>query len=115
MHQHNRDHEIRAPSMQRSYEPTQSNSMVESLKAVPRLSRGWHIDQRKQNACHELEYETCQRSAAENIKPACGITWNQVLGRLANRCSKLQTQIEPVTHFLDQAHVGLPPALFATG
>jgi len=32
-----------------------------------------------------------------------------------NAYPKLQTQIEPVTHFLDQAHVGLPPALRATG
>src|SRR5438270_7699233 len=115
MDQHNRDHEIRAPSMQRSYEPTQSDSMVESLKAVPGFSRGWHIDQRKQNAGHELEYETCERSAAENIEPACSIAGNRVPGRFANRRSKLQTQIEPVTHFLDHPHAGLPPALFATG
>ena len=101
--------------MQRSYEPTQSDSMVESLKAVPRLSRGGHIDQRKQNASHELEYETCERSAAENIEPACSVAGNRVLGRFADRRSKLETQIEPVTHFLDQAHAGLPPAVFATG
>src|ERR1700740_2586720 len=115
MDQHNCDHEIRAPSVQRSYEPTQSNAMVESLQAVPRLSRGGYIDQRKQNACHKLEHETYERRAPENVEPASVFTGSGVLGRFANRRSKLQTQIEPIAHFLDQAHVGSPPALFATG
>src|ERR1700756_3291042 len=69
MDQHNRNKKIRAPSVQRPYEPTQSNAMVKSLQAVPRFSGGGHIDQRKQNACHELEHETRERRAAEDIEP----------------------------------------------
>ena len=101
--------------MQGSYEPTQGNAVIEGLQAVPRLSGGRHIDQRKQYACDKLEHETGERGAAENIKPACSIPGNGMHGCFANRRSELQAQIEPVPDFLDQAHVGLSPALFATG
>src|SRR4029077_2118587 len=76
MDEHNRDHEIRAPAVQRSYEPTQGNAMIESLQAVPCFSGRRHVDQSQQYAGHELQHETRERSAAEDIKPACGLTWN---------------------------------------
>src|SRR5882762_226077 len=80
MDQDNRDHKIRAPAMQGSYEPTQGDAMSEGLEAVPRLSRRRHVDQREQYAGINLEHETRERGAAENIEPTCSLTRNRVLG-----------------------------------
>src|SRR3982074_2406088 len=115
MDQDNRNHEIRAPSVQGAYEPTQRNAVIEGLEAVPRLSCRRHVNQRKQYARDNLEHETRESGAAENVEPTRGLTWNRMLGCLANRRPELQPQIEPVTDFLDQAHVVFPPALLATG
>src|SRR5713226_10587261 len=115
MDQDNRDHKIRAPAMQGSYEPTQGNAVIEGLEAVPRLSRRRHVDQRKQYAGDNLEQETCERGAAENIEPACSLARNRVLGSLADRPAQLQPEVEPLADFLHQEHVVFPPALFATG
>src|SRR3982074_1192339 len=115
MDQDNRNHEIRAPSVQGAYEPTQRNAVIEGLETVPRLSCRRHVDQREQYAGDNLKHETGERGAAENIEPACGLPPNWVRGCLANRGSGRQPQIEPVTDFLDQAHVVFPPALCATG
>src|ERR1700746_88775 len=101
--------------MQRSYEPTQGNAMIEGLKAIPCLSRRRHVNQGKENAGDKLEHEAGECGAPENIEPAGGVARNRVRGDFAKRCSKLQPQIEPVAQFLDQAHVTHPPALFATG
>ena len=57
MDQYNRDHEIRTPAVQGSYEPAQSDSVIEGLKAAPGLSRGRHVDQRQQYARNKLEHE----------------------------------------------------------
>ena len=36
--QDDRDHEVRAPAVQRSYKPTQSDAMIKGLQTVPCLS-----------------------------------------------------------------------------
>ncbi len=105
MDQDNRDHEIRAPAMQCTYEPTQRNAVIQCLQAVPCFSRGRHVDQREQYARYNLEHEACQGSAAENIEPARRLTRNGMRGSFANRRAQLQPQIEPLSDFLDQAHV----------
>lgn len=87
--------------------------MIESLKAVPRLSRRRHVDEGEQYAGDNLEHETRESGAAENIEPTCGLTRNRVFGRLANRRAKLQSQVEPVAELSDQAHVVPPLFTFA--
>src|SRR5229473_5055041 len=82
--------------------------MIQDLEAAPGLSRRRHINQREQYPRDQLEHETRQRSASENIEPAGSFTRNEVLGLLANRGAQLQPQIEPVSNCLDQAHVFLP-------
>ena len=82
--------------------------MVQDLKAAPCLSRRGHVDQCQEYAGDNLEHEARERCAAENIKPACGLARNRMFGRLANRRAHLQTQIEPVSKCLDQAHVVSP-------
>src|SRR6202047_4366963 len=87
--------------------------MIECLEAVPSLSRRRHVDEGEQYAGDNLEHETCECGAAENIEPACGLTWNRMLGCLANWSAKLQPQVKPVAQFLDQAHVVPPRFRFA--
>src|SRR6266478_6602895 len=79
--------------------------MVKGLEAVPCLSRRRDIDQREQDASDNLQHETRERGAAEHIEPTCGLARNRMLGSLANRPTQLQSQIEPLTDFLNQAHV----------
>src|SRR5216683_8162166 len=79
--------------------------MVQGLEAVPCLSRRGDIDQRQQDSGDYLQHETRERGAAKNVKPTCGLAWNRMLGRLAKRRAKLQSQIEPLADSLDQAHV----------
>ena len=71
--QDNGDHEVRAPAMQGSNEPPERDVVIENLQAVPGLSRGGHVDQRKQNSGDDLKQENGERGAAEDVKPACGI------------------------------------------
>ena len=66
-----RHHEIRAPAMQGANEPAQRDVVIQRLKAVPRLPRRRHVDQRQQNSGDQLQEEDRQRSAAEHIQPAC--------------------------------------------
>ena len=104
------DHEIRAPAVQGSNEPTKRDAVIESLEAVPRLSGRRHIDQRKQYAGDNLQHKTRERGAAEYVEPTCGLARNRMPGSFANRRTKLQPEIEPLADFLNQAHV-VPPGL----
>ena len=106
--QDDRDHEIRAPAVQSANEPAERDLVIENLQAVPCFSRGGHIKEREQNAGDKLEHEHRERGAAENVSPACGLARDRVLHGLPDRRGKLQARIEPVAHFLDQAHGGFP-------
>ena len=81
--------------MQGPDEPPQSDLVIESLQAVPRFSRGGDIYQRQKNPCDNLKQEHGQCGAAEDIKPACGITRDAVPGRFPDRFTNLQALIEP--------------------
>src|SRR6266436_2985013 len=87
--------------------------MVKGLEAVPCLSRRRDVDHRKQDSGDNLQHETGERGAAENVKPTRGLAWNRMLGSLANRPTQLQSQIEPLADFLNQAHVIPPRFVFA--
>ena len=76
--QDNGDHEIRTPAMQGPNEPSERDAVIESLQAVPGLSRGRHVNQRKKNSGDDLKKENGERGAAEDVKPTCGITRDRV-------------------------------------
>src|SRR6202051_427349 len=99
--------------MHSSNKPAQRDAMIQDLEAAPSLSCRWHINQREQYASDNLDHEARERSAAENVEPAGGFTRNGMLGRLSNRRAQLQAQIEPLTEFLDQAHVVPPRVVLA--
>ena len=115
MDQDDGDHEVRTPAMQGPNEPPESDAVIENLQAVPGLSRGRHVNQRKQNAGDDLKQENGERGAAEDVKPARGITRDRVPGRFANRRAKLEALVEPGADSSDQAHGGLTPLIFAVG
>src|ERR1700688_1660548 len=99
--------------MQSPNKPAQRDAMIQGLEAAPRLACRRHINQREQYASDNLDHEARERSAPENIEPAGGFTRNGMLGRLSNRRGQLQAQIEPLTEFLDQAHVVPPRVVLA--
>ena len=113
--QDNGDHEVRTPAMQGSNEPSERDAVIESLQAVPSLSGGRHVNQRKKNAGDDLKEENGERGATEDIKPTRGIAGHRVLDRFANCRAKLEAMVEPGADCSDQAHGGLTPFVFAVG
>src|SRR5579863_1986709 len=113
MDQDDRHHEIRAPTVQSSNEPTQRNTVIENLQAVPGLSGGRHINESQENPGDNLKHEAGQRSAAENVKPTCSLARHAMLCGFANLRAKLKPLIKPPPDFPDHAHVFLAPALLA--
>src|SRR5258708_13485083 len=104
MDQDNRDHEIRAPAVQGSNEPTKRDAVIESLKAVPRLSGRRHIDQRKQYAGYNLQHKTREPGTAENIKPAHGRSPKLMLGSFPNPPALLHPDTAPAAHLYNTTH-----------
>ena len=96
--EHDGDHEIRAPSMQRAQKPAQRNIVVEELEAVPRLARGRRVNQRKQNAGHDLQHEQHRGGAAKDIPPACAAGRNGMRRRVHGRLAEAEAMLEPVVH-----------------
>jgi len=89
--------------------------VIESLQAVPSLSGGRHVNERKKNAGDNLKEENGERGTTEDVKPARCITGNRMFGRFSNGRAKLEAMIEPGADYSDQAHGGLTPFVFAVG
>ena len=70
VNQHDGDHEIRTPAVQRAQIPAQPHIVIEKLEAAPRMAGSGSIDQREQNAGHHLQNQNHGRRAAEDIPPA---------------------------------------------
>src|SRR5580704_1003122 len=124
MDQDDRHHEVRAPAVQSSNEPTERDLVIQSLQAVPSFSSGRHINKREHDAGHDLQHEHHERRAAENIKPAGGFARYRMLGGFLDDGANLQTLIQPLTDGFNQTHgrisrtileawpgVGISPAL----
>jgi len=67
--------------------------VIESLQAVPSLSGGRHVNQRKKNAGDDLKEENCERGTTEDVKPARCITGNRMFGRFSNGRAKLEQRL----------------------
>src|SRR5258708_18822679 len=55
VNENDRDHEIRAPSVQRTDEPAESHVVVHSLETTPRFSGGWDAIHRMENHTVEMK------------------------------------------------------------
>jgi len=110
-----RDHEIRAPAVQRSNEPPECDLVIEDLQTIPCFSGGWNIEEGEKNAGNNLESEHRERSAAKNVRPTRGLPRDSMLHDLADGGGKLKPLVEPGAHTLDQAHGGLPIVMFVRG
>ena len=62
--------------MQGSNKPPERDAVIESLQAVPGLSRRRHVNQRKQNAGDNLKKKNSERGATEDVEPTRGIAGN---------------------------------------
>ena len=104
--------------MQGANEPAECDLVIENLEAIPCFSRGGHVKEGEENAGDELEHKDCERGAAKYISPACRSARDRMLHRFSDRRGELKPLIEPVAHFPDQAHGGLPVEMlisFAVG
>ena len=98
--EHHRDHEVGTPAMHAAQEPSQGDTVVEILQAVPGFACRGNIDQRQHDAGENLEDEESQSSAAEDVPPARRFARDFVRGRLADRTADLKPLLEPVPDLL---------------
>src|ERR1700722_19610116 len=99
--------------MQRADKPPKAYLVVQDLQTVPGFAGGWYINQSEQNSRDKLQPERRHCGASEDVGPACGISRDRVLHRLANWCGELKPLVEPVADSSDQAHGGLLFPTFA--
>src|SRR5262249_7171114 len=109
VNENNRHHEVRAPSVQRADEPTESHVVVQGLKTAPRLAGRRDVNQRQKNSRHELQDEYSEGGATENIKPTCRVSRHWMFSGLADGCCELQAPIKPFSNLCHPAHGGFFP------
>src|SRR6516164_1496359 len=85
-------------------EPAESDVMVQGLQTAPGFSSRGNINQREENSSHKLQHKYRQRSAAEDVPPAGGISRHGMFGHLANRRRKLKAVVKPVSQFCNHSH-----------
>src|SRR6266566_6726338 len=107
VNQDDRQHEIRAPPVERPNKPSQGDLGVQNLQASPSLAGGRDIDEGEEDSREKLESEYSESRAAEDIKPTRCFTRHGVLHRLADQRAELKPLIEPCANVFDQAHGGL--------
>ena len=94
--EHDRDHEVRAPAVQRAEEPAERDLVVQGLQAAPGLVRRRHVDERQADAGHELQAEDDQRGAAEDVRTSSRVlrgTGCSAASRIG--AAELQALVEP--------------------
>src|SRR5215471_2346917 len=72
--------------------------MVEGLQTAPCFRSRGHIDQRKQDSCHDLQNEYGQGRAAKHVPPASSIPWHGMFDHFANRRRKLEPAVKPLAN-----------------
>ncbi len=98
VNQHDGDHEVRSPSMQRAHIPTQRDIVIQKVQARPRLIRRRAIDQRQQNARHHLQDQQHRRRAAKHIPPARIVRRSGMRCGLADRLDEAKPMFQPLVH-----------------
>ena len=90
------DHEVGAPAVHGAEEPTELDVMVEELEAVPGVACGGGVDEREQDASHDLQEEDDRGCAAEDVPPTGGVGWDFVFGYFDEWGSEAETGFKPV-------------------
>ena len=81
--------------MQRAEIPAEGLMIIQILQTGVRLIGGGHVDKSQTDAGHDLEHETQQRAATENIKPtACAGGHRVACGRF-EELADMQSVINP--------------------
>ena len=62
--------------------PAERDIVIQRLQAAPCLAGGRNVDQSQQDAGDDVQDEDRESSAAKNIEPAGGFSWNRMLGGL---------------------------------
>ena len=94
--EHDGDHEVRSPAMQRAEKPAEGNLMVENVQAVPCLAAGRDIDERQQNAGEDLQEQQRECGAAKDVKPARRASRNGMQDSVFYRGLELKALLTPV-------------------
>jgi hypothetical protein len=89
--------------------------MIQGLQAAPGFAGRRHINKSQQNSRDQLQEKHGERSAAEDIEPACRVARHGMLDGFANGRSELQAVVEPFANVLDHAHGGFSEVRLATG
>ena len=93
--EHQGDHEVGAPAVQRAQIPSERLLVVQVDQAVPRAIGGGRIDSREADASDYLQNEHDQRRAAEDVPPARGTARHGMRGDFGDRAAELQARVEP--------------------
>ena len=94
--EHDGDHEVRAPAVDRAKKPAQVKLLIQNVEAAPRLPCGRHVDDGEQNAGDDLQNEKCESGAAEHVPPACRVARHRVQRRFLDGRFELETKLQPV-------------------
>ena len=86
--EHDGDHEVRSPAVHGAQKPAEPDVVVEELEAVPGVAGGGRVDEREQDAGHDLKNENDGGGAAEDVPPAGGVGRDLVLGRFDERARR---------------------------
>jgi hypothetical protein len=105
--EHDGDHEVRTPAVQRAQIPAERNSVVENAEAGPGFVGRGAVDEGEQDAGDNLHQEQDRGGAAEDIHPAGVVRGCGMGGRVGERLDEAQAVLEPL--------VGGDGALFHAG
>src|SRR5262249_42035166 len=99
VNQNDRQHEVRAPTVERADEPAGGDLLIQSLQAAPSLAGRWDVDDRQQNAGDKLQDERRQSGATKDVKPTRAPRRDRMRETFLDRLSELQALAEPAAYF----------------
>jgi len=101
MNEHQGDHEVGAPAVQRAQIPSERLLVVQVDEAVPGAVGGWSIDRGQADAGDDLQDEHDQRRAAEYVPPARRAARHRMLGRLDDRAASAEKRLRAFPTWAD--------------
>src|SRR5262245_14190994 len=103
MDDHDTDHEVGAPKMQRAEIPAEGLLKIQILKAGVSLIGRWDVHKGETDAGHDLEDKTKQGATAENIKPATCTGGHSVTRSRFEELADMQSVINPESDLFQHA------------
>src|SRR4029077_14449106 len=100
---HDSDHEVGAPKMQCAEIPAKWLIEIEILKSGVSLISGGHVHKGQTNTGHDLEHETKQRAAAEDVKPTPCAGGHRVACSRFEEFADMQSVVDPKCNFSQHA------------